>query len=101
MRVKVLYFDGCPNHRPTVELVREVALEMGIDADIQEVEVKGVEEAIQLRFLGSPTVQVNGEDIDRVRSDAGYGMSCRMYGASGIPSREIVTSALIQGIAKT
>lgn len=95
-RVKVLTFQGCPNHRPTVELIREVASELHIEVELREVEVQDPEDAARLRFLGSPTVQVDGTDIEpRRRQDSGYGMSCRMYGVSGIPPRALVASALV------
>ena len=64
MKIEVLYFEGCPNHLPAVELMREVAAELGIGADIQEVEVTDQAEAERLRFLGSPTIQVNGIDVE-------------------------------------
>ena len=95
MRIEILYFDGCPNHLPTTELVRDVVQSLGIDATIREVEVRDAEEAVRLRFLGSPTVQVDGEDVDpAVRSRADYSFSCRMYGRSASPPRALVEEAL-------
>jgi hypothetical protein len=100
MKVSVLFFEGCPNHQATAELVRDVAQSLGVNAEILQVEVKGLEEARQLRFLGSPTVQVEGEDIEAERRDhTDYAMSCRIYGTSGIPPREMVVSALTIGMA--
>lgn len=95
MIVRVLYFDGCPNHLPAVELAKSVVKEIGVDATVEEVEVQGQEDAEALRFFGSPTIQVDGVDIDpeaRERSD--YSFSCRMYGASGLPTRELMKAAL-------
>ncbi len=43
--IEVLYFAGCPNHRPVVSLAREVVAELGLVADIREVEVTSTEEA--------------------------------------------------------
>ena len=95
MKVDVLFFDGCPNHEPTVELVRRVVRELGVDAEVREVEVESAEDANRLRFLGSPTVQVDGVDIEAGRAnESAFAMSCRMYGTSGVPSRELVASAL-------
>lgn len=95
MRIDILYFDGCPNHLPTTEVVRGVVQSLGIDATIREIEVRDAEEAARLKFFGSPTVQVDGEDIDpaaRNRSD--YSFGCRMYGSSGSPPRALVEEAL-------
>jgi len=95
MRIEVLYFQGCPNHVPTVELVRQVASELAVDADLREVEVQTAEDAQRLRFLGSPSVHVDGLDVDpraRHRNDFAYG--CRVYGHSGVPPRPLVKAAI-------
>lgn len=95
MQVDILYFDGCPNHHPTVELVRDVVQTLGLDAVIREVEVRDVADAVRLRFLGSPTVLVNGQDVDpSARSRTDYSITCRTYGRSGSPSRELLEQAL-------
>ena len=95
MRIHVLYFEGCPGHRPAVELVRHVLSDLKVEAQVEEVEVRDAAEAEGLRFLGSPTIQVDGIDIEpgaEARSD--YAMCCRMYGASGTPSRTMVEIAI-------
>ena len=98
MRIDILYFDGCPNHLPTTELVRDVVQSLGLEASIREVEVRDAEEASRLRFFGSPTVHINGQDLDpAVRSRADFSFSCRMYGRSGSPPRELVEQALLEG----
>lgn len=98
MRIRVLYFDGCPGHRPAVELVRQVLSDLKVEAQVEQIEVRTAEQAERLRFLGSPTIQVNGVDIEpgaAGRSD--YAMSCRMYGASGRPPRKLVEEAIRGG----
>ena len=95
MQIDILYFDGCPNHLPTTEVVRDVVQSLGIDAIIREVEVRDALDAARLRFFGSPTVQVDGEDVDpAARSRSDYSFSCRMYGRSGSPPRALVEEAL-------
>ena len=95
MQIDILYFDGCPNHLPTTELVRNVVRTLGLDATIREVEVRDAKEAARLRFFGSPTVQVNGQDVDpAVRNRVDYSFSCRMYGRSGSPPRSLLEQAL-------
>jgi hypothetical protein len=98
MKIDVLYFDGCPNHLPTTALVRDVVHCLGLDATIREVEVRDADEAAKLRFFGSPTIQVNGQDVDpAARNRADYSFSCRMYGGSGSPPRALVEQALREG----
>ena len=95
MRIDVLFIGGCPNQTATVSLVRDAVRDLGLEATVQEVEVRELSDAGRLRFLGSPTVQVEGRDIEPERwEDREYSLSCRMYGASGVPSRELVMSAL-------
>ncbi|HWP67011.1 MAG TPA: hypothetical protein VNO26_14015 [Candidatus Limnocylindria bacterium] len=53
-RAEVLYFAGCLNHRETVDLARDVVAKLGVGAVVEEVEIKTHEEALRLRFLGSP-----------------------------------------------
>ncbi len=95
MKISILYFEGCPNHRPVVDMARRLVIEHGLDASIEEREVAPGEEA-RLRFLGSPTVQVDGVDIEpaaRQRTD--YAMSCRVYHSpDGLPPEELLLAAL-------
>lgn len=95
MKISVLYFEGCPNHRPVVDMIRRLVAEHDLDASIEECEVAPGDEA-RLRFLGSPTVQVDGVDIEpaaRQRTD--FAMSCRVYhSAGGLPSEEMLLAAL-------
>ena len=64
MGIDVLYFGGCPNHDLTVKLVREIVTTLGVELEIREIEVSGPEQAQALRFLGSPSVRVNGRDVE-------------------------------------
>jgi hypothetical protein len=96
MKIQILYFEGCPNHLPTVALVHQVVAKLGKEIQIEEVEVTSPDDAVSKRFLGSPTVLVNGVDIDpcaRQRTD--YGFSCRIYdGMYGLPSGDLLMAAL-------
>ena len=84
MKIQVLYFEGCPNHQSTVALVREVVTGLGLSAEVEEIAVNTQTEAGRLRFLGSPTVQVNGIDIEpSARDRTHYALSCRMYYGMG------------------
>ena len=79
MQIDILYFEGCPNHTPTVARVTQIAAEMGLTVSLTEVQITTPEEAQQRRFLGSPTVLVNGVDIDpSPRERTNYWLSCRV-----------------------
>ena len=94
MRIDILYFDGCPHHGPTVALVREVVRDLGIQSAVNEIEVSS-DDAARHQFLGSPTVRVDGRDIEtgEVKRRV-FSMSCRWYGDSGVPPRALIEKAL-------
>ena len=99
MKVEVLYFAGCPNHVPTVERVREVLAQEGTFAEMIEVEVKDAATAQEIGFLGSPSIRVDGQDIEpEVRGARGFGMMCRTYDdagrRAGVPPPEWIRAAV-------
>ena len=99
MRVEILYFDGCPNHHGARELVERVSSELGIAPEIRMVEVADLEAAERLRFLGSPTVRVDGRDVEPGAADRDqYMLACRVYrlptGISGVPDERWIRDAL-------
>ncbi|MGH3117978.1 MAG: DF family (seleno)protein [Gaiellales bacterium] len=88
-RVEILYFEGCPNHEPTHALVERLARELDVEPEIELVEVADPDAAVALRFLGSPTVRVNGVDVEpgaEERRD--FAFSCRIYGGDGGASEQ-------------
>ena len=104
MRIEILYVFGCPNHIPAVDRVREVLALENTSAEIVEVEVKDVATADRIGFLGSPTVRVDGQDVDpAARSEGPFGLSCRMYidngCRAGAPPVEWVRAAVRQRCA--
>ncbi len=95
MVIEVLYFEGCPNLEPTLELARSVAKELGVDAAVRKVAVRDHQEAERLGFLGSPSVRVHGVDIEPgADARTEYSLSCRVYGSSGVPPKELLVAAL-------
>lgn len=62
--VQVLMSPGCGHGRKTVELVRDVLRALAPAARLEAVTVATEGEAQRLAFPGSPTVRVNGVDID-------------------------------------
>jgi hypothetical protein len=101
--VELLYFEGCPNHAPARELVERVITEYGISAEIRDIEVTDAMDAQNQRFLGSPTVRFDGVDVDPSAAALDcFGLMCRVYrvgrSSSGVPSREMIESALTKAI---
>jgi hypothetical protein len=98
MRVEVLYFDGCPTYRAAEKTLRRVLAQE--EAEVELVAVNTDEEARRLRFPGSPTIRVDGEDLFPVPDRMGYALGCRMYatqeGLKGSPTAEMVRASLAE-----
>lgn len=99
MKIELLYFSGCPTYQETERLVEDAVQSLGVPAEIDSQEVRTPEDAARLRFLGSPTVLVNGLDIDpAARTSTDYGLKCRVYRNGkrlvGVPPRELVERAI-------
>jgi len=98
MKVRFLYFSGCPNVEPTLRLLKEVLPTQAPDADLEMLEVNSDGEAGRCGFLGSPTIQINGQDIEKKRRKDSPYYGCRMYrsarGSSGIPSKAMILDAI-------
>jgi hypothetical protein len=99
VRIEVLYFDGCPNHEALLPRLREVLGHTGVSTEIDLRRITDDEAAQRERFLGSPTVRVNGRDVEPaadLRTD--FGLKCRLYrnatGLSGQPGEEWLRAAL-------
>jgi hypothetical protein len=79
-RVEILYFDGCANHEPARALVERVAAELRVEPAIELVEVANADSAEELRFLGSPTIRVEGRDVEPGADGRHeFALSCRVY----------------------
>jgi len=97
--VEVLTFAGCPHAQPALELVRRVVDESGVSATVRRVDIPDVETATTQRFLGSPSIRVNGRDIEPgVAERDEYVLSCRVYrterGLRGEPDERWLRDAL-------
>jgi hypothetical protein len=97
--IEVLYFSGCPNHERLLEHLPRLLEREGITARIVLREVPDDEQAQRERFLGSPTIRVNGQDIDPGAAErTDYGLKCRIYktpgGLGGLPPDQWIVTAL-------
>jgi hypothetical protein len=99
VQVEILTFEGCPNAEPAVALVERIVDELDPGAVVQRVDVADPEDAARRRFLGSPTIRVDGRDVEPgagERSD--YVFACRIYrtdhGLSGMPDEIWIRDAI-------
>jgi hypothetical protein len=101
VKIEVLYFDGCPNHEALLPHLRELLDEAHVASPVELVEVPDDAAAQSQRFLGSPTLRVEGRDVEpgaELRTD--FGLKCRLYrtedGFAGVPLDDWVLDALHQ-----
>jgi hypothetical protein len=99
VRIDFLFWRDCPSHPEARELLREVLQERGVDAEIVEREVLTQDEAEELAFPGSPTIRVDGRDVDPAGAGSRPALTCRIYHlpdgrVSPVPSREQLEEAL-------
>ncbi len=84
MILKLLYLPGCPNHVNAANLVRSVLLAEGLSTELNEIPVIDYEEAQAAGFPGSPTLLVNGRDVE-TGFPSPVGFACRTYLVEGEP----------------
>jgi len=99
VRIEFLFWRGCPSHPEARELLDEVLAERGIQAEVVEREVFSEEEARELAFPGSPTIRVDGRDVDQEGASSRPALNCRIYNlpdgrVSPVPSRQQLEEAL-------
>jgi hypothetical protein len=100
MRIEVLYIEGCPHFQPTVDAVKAVLRQFDLTVPVIETKVEGDDMAVNERFIGSPTVRINGHDIEPAARQRGYGMMCRTYSGSGVPSESLIRNAIREALAR-
>ena len=63
---------------------------------LAEMSVADQNTAVHVGFLGSPTVRIDGLDIEpSARQRTTFGMMCRTYeGSGGVPSEDLIRSAI-------
>jgi hypothetical protein len=94
MRIEILYVPGCPNYQPTFEKLQAVLASEAVNTGIQGIPVTNEGEARALSFPGSPTVRVNGEDVEPQQTSV-PSLACRLYeNRSGIPPEKLLRIAI-------
>jgi hypothetical protein len=77
--IELLWWEGCPSHPRALAELGEVLEELRLDPDAVDVrEVATDADARSEAFVGSPTIRVNGRDI-QPPGDEPAGLTCRVY----------------------
>lgn len=107
MVIDFLYWEDCPSHDEAYARLAAVLEEEGVAAEIRRVQVFTQEQAAEHRFPGSPTIKIEGRDIQpEVAEGSPAALTCRLYfledgRPSPLPSREMIRRAILAAADST
>ena len=79
MHVELLFWEGCPSHARALSELRAAMAELSLDPDEVVVREIDTENAAEVeRFVGSPTIRIDGVDIQPPGEEP-VGLTCRVY----------------------
>lgn len=99
INIGIFVIEGCPGLSSITDNIKEVIAEEAVDADISLFLIETLEDARRLQFTGSPTVRINGRDIDsNMKAIKDYGLRSRHYYINGkklnYPSKSMIRDAI-------
>jgi hypothetical protein len=94
----VFYTEACPFWKEVVKTIENILGELKIEASVERVKVSSENEAKRLKFSGSPTVRINGVDIDPMFKGTEGAIGCRVYTYQGkiyeYPPKDMIAEAI-------
>jgi hypothetical protein len=98
LKIRFLYSEECPSHSEALQRLRKSMEAEGIRAHVEILRVETDEDAHKLKYVGSPTIIVNGHDIAPPETHH-YAVTCRAYRVEGgrispLPSEPMIRKAL-------
>ena len=93
IKIELQHFYGCPNSEEMIKHVKEAITRLEVEVEYKEVLVDTPEKAEIHKFRGSPTVLVNGSDLEGLPEPDAGNLSCRYY-KNGLPSVEKIMKAV-------
>lgn len=95
LTIDLLYFDGCPSYRQAWNDILDVLVEEKTDASVRLMAVEDMDRAQEHHFAGSPTIKVNGRDLEGYEGDGV--LACRVYKENegkGWPSKRLIREGI-------
>ena len=93
------YFDDCPNHHRMRDNLTLAIQGIEDKVHIVATAVEDEETAARVMFRGSPTLLINGEDIEGMPAPTKSSLSCRFY-RNGVPSSEFIRKRIEEAYSK-
>ena len=104
MKVELYYFDGCPSWHQALDNLKDAMRLEHMSEGVGMIQVTDDADARTKRFIGSPTIRIDGVDAEGASAETGgYAYGCRVYNDGGRvvgwPSVELLRQALSRDTA--
>ncbi len=99
VNIGVFFIEGCPGVSSITDSIKDIIVEDAVDADISLFLIETPEDAKRLHFTGSPTVRINGRDIEQnMKTIKDYALRSRHYYINGkksdYPTKSMIRDAI-------
>lgn len=99
LNIDFIYCEKWPGFKETIVNLEEVLIEENIKDEVRVIKLSHLQEAKDLKFIGSPTIRINNKDIDPNAKETGeYCLKSRSYSfkgkVSGWPDKELIRNAI-------
>jgi len=99
VKIEFLFFQGCPHYPSALALLKDMLKEEEVEHPIELINVDSDRHAQETRFLGSPSIRINGKDIEEAEiASPDYGIKCRIYnghaGPIGLPPEGLLRKSI-------
>ncbi len=84
MKTELFYFDDCPSYKRALENLKKALQLEQLPDEVEMIEVADPADAQTKRFIGSPTIRIDGTDVEGPDAEIrGYAYGCRVYMGEG------------------
>ncbi len=99
IKLEFQYFEGCPNQKKMSDNLKEAIKGLEDKIDLKEILVEDEVTAKRVGFRGSPTLLIDGIDVEGLTVPENPSLACRFY-PGGVPSAELIRKKIIEKISK-
>jgi len=100
IKIEIQHFRGCPNSPEMISRIKEAIKDNEENVEYIEVLVETNELAEEIKFRGSPTVLINGEDLEGRAEQEAASLNCRVY-ENGLPTVYEIKKIIMASDAET
>ena len=106
MKITLMLTENCSHHDHARAVLNEAIEETGVDAEVEEIQVRTDEEAHNAGVIGSPTIRVDGLDVEHGdREPPETSPNCRYYnsptGWLPVPDKGMIVRSIESAQAKS